>query len=625
VAMDVKVISPISELAPAVEREAAGPELESSPSQSGELANKGISPISELAPAVEREAAGPKLDLSALRHHDPARPDVVLFNGGLFESRALRDRVLEALTGWFRSDDPAWQPIVLDNDRLDLAVARGAAYYGMVRRGQGVRIAAGLARTYYIGVESRPPAAVCLVPAGVEPGHDVDLTSRRFDLVVSQPVEFPLYVSSVRLVDTPGELVPIDREQMTPLPPMRTVLKTGKRGETGTVSVELHARLTEIGTLDLWCSQVDGRRSWRLQFDVRSATQTDVAAQETSAELAGVLDEAVWQPCAELVEATFGPAAGRVPGPAPAAGRVSSSPHEGKPEELVKRLAGAIGASRNEWPASLLRRMWEALIEREPGRRKGPVHEARWLNLLGFALRPGYGLALDDWRVAETWRVLHGKLVHAAPMCRAEWWILWRRIAGGLAAGQQQALADPLLGPLRAQHHQLTTGRGRGGEFSVGSHETAEVWRFLGSLELLSAATKIELGSMLLDLLPKKKTQSTRPAMAWAVGRLGARQPVYGPLNTVVPAETAAEWLKRLIKLDYDEPMALLAVMQLARRTGDRYREIPEKLRTHVLDWLARREAPAHFAQLVREVGQLDAEEQGMVFGEALPKGLRIA
>jgi len=151
------------------------------------------------------------------------------------------------------------------------------------------------------------------------------------------------------------------------------------------------------------------------------------------------------------------------------------------------------------------------------------------------------------------------------------------------------------------------------------------VWRFLGSLELLSAATKIELGSMLLDLLPKKKTQSTRPAMAWAVGRLGARQPVYGPLNTVVPAETAAEWLKRLIKLDYDEPMALLAVMQLARRTGDRYREIPEKLRTHVLDWLARREAPAHFAQLVREVGQLDAEEQGMVFGEALPKGLRIA
>ncbi len=77
----------------------------------------------------------------------------MLFNGGLFESGAIRQRLLDVLTGWFRQDDPTWAPILLDNDRLDLAVARGAAYYGMVRRGQGVRIAAGLARTYYIGVE----------------------------------------------------------------------------------------------------------------------------------------------------------------------------------------------------------------------------------------------------------------------------------------------------------------------------------------------------------------------------------------------------------------------------------------------------------------------------------------
>ena len=153
-----------------------------------------------------------------------------------------------------------WEPIVLDNERLDLAVARGAAYYGMVRRGQGVRIAAGLARTYYIGVESGKwevgsekrdveaddsshsslptphpslPTALCLVPAGVEPGQDVNLSQRRFDLLVSEPVEFPLYVSSTRLTDRPGELVAVDREQMTPLPPIRTVLRTRKKGESG--------------------------------------------------------------------------------------------------------------------------------------------------------------------------------------------------------------------------------------------------------------------------------------------------------------------------------------------------------------------------------------------------------
>ena len=93
-------------------------------------------------------------------------------------------------------------------------------------------------------------------------------------------------------------------------------------------------------------------------------------------------------------------------------------------------------------------------MEVEPGRRRSQVHEARWLNLLGFALRPGYGLAVDDWRVAETWRLLQGKLVHPTAACRNEWWILWRRIAGGLAAGQQQALADPLLAPVRALHRQ---------------------------------------------------------------------------------------------------------------------------------------------------------------------------
>jgi hypothetical protein len=140
----------------------------------------------------------------------------------------------------------------------------------------------------------------------------------------------------------------------------------------------------------------------------------------------------------------------------------------------------------------------------------------------------------------------------------------------------------------------------------------------------LPVATKIELGGIVLDLLPRRKTEAVRPAMEWALGRIGARQPFYGPLNAVVPPDTAAEWLRKLMDLDYDDAMSLLAVMQLARRTDDRYRDVSEKLRTKVLDWLARRPAPEHFAQLVRDAGTLDAEEQGMVFGESLPKGLRM-
>ena len=152
---------------------------------------------------AHRHVAMEDVELSA--DHDPARPDVVLFNGGLFESPVLRQRMIDALRQMFGDH---WEPVVLENDRLDLAVARGAAYYGMVRRGRGVRIAAGLARTYYMGVGagegekgrggegekgsrgerekgrkgdaelSLSPLlhALCLVPAGVEPGHDVNLS-----------------------------------------------------------------------------------------------------------------------------------------------------------------------------------------------------------------------------------------------------------------------------------------------------------------------------------------------------------------------------------------------------------------------------------------------------------------
>lgn len=538
---------------------------------------------------------------------DPARPDVVLFNGGLFESSELRQRLLDAICRWFRTEnEPNWSPVVLDNARLDLAVARGAAYYGMVRRGLGVRIAAGLARTYYIGVAAEEGAAaqaLCMVPARAEPGQDIDMAGRSFSLLISQPVEFPLFVSSTRLTDAPGDLVAVDREQMTPLPPIRTVLRTSKKGDAQHIPIQLHSRLTEIGTLDLWCSEVGGRQSWRLQFDVRSATQTDVAAHASAAEAEGFCDESVWAECHRLIAATFGPDG------------------EDSADGLLKRLSQATGQNRRDWPTSLLRRIWESLLEFEPGRRRSQAHESRWLNLLGFALRPGYGLAVDDWRVGETWRVVQGKLAHPTAACRNESWTLWRRIAGGLAAGQQQALADPLLATARNLHRQLTGGKGRS-DPSFQPRETAELWRMLGSFELLGTNLRMELGNMLVDLVSKKRMEPVRSALAWALGRVGARQPAYGPLNTVVPPDVVGQWLLAFLDAAAGDPMDILAAMQLARRTGDRYRDVSDKVRTKSLDWLRGQNAAEHFLTLVRDGGTLDAEEQDLVFGEALPKGL---
>jgi hypothetical protein len=383
------------------------------------------------------------------------------------------------------------------------------------------------------------------------------------------------------------------------------VLKTQGKKQAGSIQVELHSRLTEIGTLELWCREVGRERRWRLQFDVRPATQTDVAAVATRGESQGLVEETDWQRCAEVLAGTFGPAG------------------VDKPEELIKRLVAALSAERHEWPMSLLRRMWESLLEWQAGRRKSATHEARWLNLLGYALRPGFGVAVDDWRVSETWRAVQGKLAFGTPNIRSEMWILWRRIAGGLSAGQQRSLADPWLAAARA--FQRRAGGGKSGtDPGMTPPQSAEMWRLLGSLEWLDLRTKHALGDLIIELQDKKPMQPARPAMIWALGRIGTRTPVYGPLNTVVAAEVAQRWLEALRQNRQPSDVDLLAAMQIARRTDDRYRDLSPAARDQVLAWFRDCDAPDHFLELVREGGTLDTAEQGRVFGESLPQGLRI-
>jgi molecular chaperone DnaK (HSP70) len=559
--------------------------------------------------------------LLAHRAREAERPDLLLFNGGLFESPVLRDRLLEVLRSWFGAD---YKPTILKSDRLDLAVARGAAYYGMVRRGKGVRISGGLAHSYYIGVEAANGGAgggltaLCLVPAGVEEGHAVQLPDRTFELLIRQPVEFPLYYSATRTTDTPGALLAIDSEQMTALPPIRTVLQSGRgRSDAATVSVTLHARLTEIGTLDIWCAEAGGGdRRWRLQFDARTATRAEVAAHEsTDAEAAGVIDEFVLDVCRGVIHSAF---------------TKNSSGMTEPPASVVKRLEQVTGATRYEWPPTLMRGFWETLMELAPGRALTIDHEARWLSLTGFCLRPGYGLAVDDWRVAQMWRLFPAELTHHKnEMVRAEWWVLWRRLAGGLSAGQQTTLCDPLLAAWRTHARKLSGGGGakirwQAKTFQFGPHESAETWRTLGSMELLASETKVELGGLALDLLAREKVAVMRDALLFVIGRIGARVPVYGPLNGVLPAETADAWTRRLLGLDAPDEKAAFAVVQLCRRADDRYRDVPAELRDTVLAWLTSRSAPEHLLELVRTGGELRADEQRSVFGETLPRGLRI-
>lgn len=534
------------------------------------------------------------------------RPDVVLFNGGFFDSPLLKQKLISVMEQWFRtSEEPEWSPILLENDRLDLAVARGAAYYGLVRRGEGVRIAASLARSYYIGVETeKGTRALCVVPGSAEPGQRVDLPQREFLLTLSQPVEFSLFVSSTRLADKPGELYEIDPEQLTALPPIRTVIKATSRNEKRDVAVNLKVNLTEIGTIDLACQEVGSERSWKLQFDIRSAVNTDQEAHQGAGEAEGFVDEETWQACYRKIHEVF------------------SAEGQGQPSKLVKELAETLGAERHEWPMSLLRRMWEALFELAEGRKKSAAHEARWLNLLGFSLRPGYGFAVDDWRVTETWRHVKDKLHHESANSRAAIYILWRRLAGGLSRGQQLALADPQISDLRTLTKKLTGGVVK--TATLRPEDTAEIWRMLGSFELLPIERKLQLAGMIQEIQNKKSMAKIREVLVWTLGRLGQRTPLYGPLNTVIPVAQVEPWLREIISSRDPDRNSLFAAVQLARRTHDRYRDISDSTRADVIGWLEMNDAGESLVRLVAEGGELDAESQDRAFGESLPKGLKV-
>jgi len=205
-------------------------------------------------------------------------PTAVLFNGGVLKSGLLADRILQTLNQWLGTEGAA-PARLLDGAELDLAVARGAAYYGYVRCGKGVRIRGGTARSYYIAVESSMPAvpgfepplqALCVAPFGMEEGSDAALPPQEFGLVVGEPVHFRFFGSSVRRQDQVGTLLDFwGPEELQELEEIQATLPTEGRTPGEVVPVRLHARVTETGTLELEAVPRGNGERWKVEFDVR--------------------------------------------------------------------------------------------------------------------------------------------------------------------------------------------------------------------------------------------------------------------------------------------------------------------------------------------------------------------
>jgi hypothetical protein len=550
-------------------------------------------------------------------------PDYLLFNGGALTPASIRKRILSVVQSWFRSEaGEGWAPVELENPRPELAVAIGAAYYGTVRLGEGVRVGAGSPRAYYVQVA--PPAgkedahdqgmisAVCLVPRGTEEGFETQLTEPSFQLLTNQPVSFQLFSSSTRLGDHLGEVVALSKDEVTPLPSIKTVLRYGKKGAAQTLPVQLAIGLTEVGTLELWCQSQMSSHRWQLQFDVRQSGEVETAAAETTGE---TVDANLIQEAQGVVRATFQ----GVKTVATAEGLASQPP-----EQLTKTLVSILDLGKERWSTTMIRKLADTLLECREGRSLTQHHEARWLNLTGFCMRPGFGDPLDEWRMREIWKLYPQSLQFARQaQSRSEWWIFWRRVAGGLSAGQQWHVYLQVMPLIQSGEKKKKKPGGKMGK-SLSGQEELEIRMFLANLERLPSSTKAELGDQLLETILKGKPKTQE---LWALSRLGARIPFYGPLDQVISSRVVSSWVDALLTLGIEPSESLArAVVQLARRTGDRERDVEQAVRDRLQGWLAQLPQGSRLIELLTHPeASLMGQEKDWIFGEALPAGLILA
>ncbi|MGA2245623.1 MAG: Hsp70 family protein [Verrucomicrobiota bacterium] len=528
------------------------------------------------------------------------RPDAILFNGGVFNSGKISERLVEVVSSWWPA---APQIRVLPHHSLEFAVARGGACSGLARLGLGRRISGGSAHALYVGLaaeqEASAPRAICLIPRGHEEGPPIELKDLSFELTLGRPVQFPLFSTTSDRIDRPGDIVEIGGE-FRALPPIHTLFK-GTEARATKVPVHLRAILTELGTLELWCVANTGDERWRLEFELR-ATTTQAAATVIQSMPARF----------DLVRTVIDRVYGRKPMPVGAR----------EVKQLGRTLEKAVGP-REEWRLPLLRELWSVLYEGAGHRRRSADHERVFFQLAGYSLRPGFGYPLDEWRCEQTF-LLFGQSVtfHAEQPVWSEFWVMWRRLAGGLAEAQQQTLWHYLKPHLA---RRIPPESAKAGPKPKGSHPEGldEMVRVAASLEHLDPAEKAILGNWIVQRL-KNPTTSAGP-WAWALGRLGARVPVYGSSHKTVDPDQAAAWLSLLLDTGLRQiDGTAFAAAQMARLTGDRTRDLDTEIRARAISALKSAGAAETWLRMLSEVLTLEHADEARALGDTLPIGLRL-
>ncbi|MBK6694025.1 MAG: Hsp70 family protein [Myxococcales bacterium] len=526
-------------------------------------------------------------------------PDFLLLNGGVFRSELMRQTLTSAIRAW-----TGQRLVRLEESSPDLAVARGAARYGVVRLqhgarpGDSARIEAGATRSYYVGVSDSAGArrAVCVVPRGTAEGVRTEVATPVLRLRTGELARFELYRAKTGVVHPVGHVVdPADKAyaQLRPL-----LMSTA--GASGLVEVTLSGELTPVGTLDLSLRERGGReRSFALAFQVRAAREASDAMKRGEARGDARIEATpprTTSPRLKQAEALIDAA-------------FSFASKEGPlVQRLVRDLEGALG-DRLAWGVQDARGLFDVLLERRGARRWSAEHERAFWALAGLCLRPGFGAPGDDVRQRELYPLLlqGAKFGERGPVGQA-FFVACRRVAPGLGATEQNGLFRELRPLLGNKSHAASE---------------SELRELLTGLERIDASSKAALGEVLVTSAETTRTPPS-PRVLADLARLAARVPAYGPTTLVVPPAIVDGWLARLPTLDAAHPAAASSLVKLGRMTGVASRDLPEKTRRRLAKQLLAAGVAKESVVPLKAHVPLSQGEQGQRFGEALPPGLLL-
>lgn len=511
------------------------------------------------------------------------RVDALLCTGGTLVPNILQKRIAETLESW--QDTPIQ---ILPNNAMHLAVARGAARYRLAKDGESVTIRSGYPHALYLVTTSTQGRreAVCILPKGASTTEKYSVESVAFEALLGTEVQFQIVSSSAFPGDRPGA-----RREMTGdfhvLPNFSALLSCALRERGTTVRVTLSSTLSELGSLCLSCHREGStQEAWDVVLQLRPADKAVSNSQYTSPHLSEGL---------KLLDTIWGKG-------------TKGTPKSPPPKNVLRELEKILKTSRDTWSAPLLRSLWSGLLPGITRRNRSLAHEEQFFVTAGFLLRPGYGVELDDIRLQELWRTREIGLAHPKEKrILVLWWIMWRRVAGGLTASQQADF-------FKSIEHLL--------------FKEPEALRLAASFEFLPRSVKESLATSLTKQLGAviRDTRGSEtpplPSVAlWSLERLINRNPLYSGSAHLTSALAVQGLFDKLEDGCFKNPALAKVFLSGFSSTENREFEISSDYKKRLESILTRHKLPS---RPLWEPVERTETELAQIAGDTLPHGLRI-